>query len=108
MYNKAGFYKKAEEILDKAKQSMEDSKSTDNNDWSSILYQLADVKSTMKKTAEAATAYNAAVSYAQKDTALFYQYIMYATLFAEFLMDNKMFKRADSLYSEIARQCFPL
>jgi CHAT domain-containing protein len=104
MYNEAGFYKRAEEMLDKAKQWMEESRSTDNNDWSSVLFQLADIKKTMKKTAEAATAYNEAIKYAQKDTALFYQYIMYATLFADFCEDNKMFEKADSLYTEIARR----
>ena len=102
MYNEAGFYKKAEEMLEKAKLRMEESRSTDPNDWSSLLYQLADIKKTLKKPAEAEAAFRSAVVYAQKDTSLFYAYIMYATLFADFCTDNKLFDKADSLHREIA------
>ena len=101
MYSEAGFDKKAEEMLMMARQWMEESQSTDYSDWSSVLYELATVKSTLKKTTEAESAYRAAVNYAKKDTALFYEYIQYALLFAEFFTDNKLFDKADSLYREI-------
>lgn len=104
MYSKAGFYKKAEEMFEKAKQWMQESKSTNYNDWSSVLFQLAGIKNNLKKTAEAEAAYQAAIVYAQKDTALLYQYLMITSIFADFLSDNKKFEKADSLYREIARQ----
>ena len=102
MYNEAGFYKKAEDMFTRALQSMEKSKSTNYKLWSSIMYHSGDVKSTLKKNAEAEEALRAAVKYAKEIAVFSNEYLMYTIMLAEFYQNNKLYTKADSIHQALS------